>query len=151
MWHWIQRDTLKCLFVCRVCLFSFSSLLLYIAFLLQLLHWMLTLEVTNTSTSMEWRQSIPVEHSAARDKLVLTPKGAFKTRPLSVGALLVTELLLGACWGIHCAVDYFLLRWKQASSSVMKDLMFVLLWCCLDTVMTDVFKAQIILQTIEHY
>lgn len=86
-----------------------------------------------------------MEHSAAGDKLVLQPKGAFKTSPLSVGALPVTELFLGACWGIHCAVDYFLLRWKQANSYVMKDLVFVLHWCCLDTVMPDVFKTQTIL------
>lgn len=74
----------------------------------------------------EW--FLPVEHTAARDKLVLRSKGAFKTRPLSAGALPRTELLLGACCGLHCAVDYFLLRkrWKQASSSVMKDLLFVL-------------------------
>lgn len=51
-----------------------------------------------------------MEYGAARDKLVLKSKGAFKTRPLSVGALLMTELLLGACCGIHCAVDYHLLR-----------------------------------------
>lgn len=51
-----------------------------------------------------------MEHPAARDKLVLQPEGAFKTRALSVGALLVTELFLGACWGMHCAVDYLLLR-----------------------------------------
>lgn len=83
--------------------------------------------------------------------LVLEPDGAFKITPPSAGALQVTELLLGACWGIHSAVDYFLLRRKQASSSVMRDLMFVLHWCCLDTVMTDVFKIRIILETMEHY
>lgn len=51
MEHWIQQETLKCLFACRVCLFSFSSRLLYIALLLQLLHWMLTLEVTNFNSN----------------------------------------------------------------------------------------------------
>lgn len=91
-------------------LFIFSSFLPYISFLLQLLHLMGTLEFMKASTLMGHRQGIfserfvPVEHAAARDKIVLKSKGAFKTRPLSAGALLMTELFLGACCGIHCGI-----------------------------------------------
>lgn len=134
MQHRTQCNTLKCLFAYVAFLFSFSSLLPDIGFLLQLLYLIVTLELMKASPLTGWRQSVfsegflPLEHAAARDKLVLKSKGAFKTRPLSAGALLMTELFMGPCCGIHRAVDYFLLRKrrKQASSSVMKDLLFVL-------------------------
>lgn len=82
MQHWICCGTLKYLFACMSFLFTFSILLPYTGFLVQLLHLMVILEFKKASAPRGWRQSVFSEgfHAATRDKLVLRSKGAFSRR-----------------------------------------------------------------------
>lgn len=121
MQHWIQCNTLKCLFACMPFLFSFSSFLPYISFLLQLLHLRVTLEFMKASTLMGHRQGIfsegfvPVEHTAVRDKTTFCRCPA--NDRVVPGSMLWDTL----SWGLFPLEDEM-----KASSSIMKDLLFVL-------------------------